>query len=78
MKQAKNKISYILEYIWMFILLGFLWPKGDVKNREEDLARLYKAKDQIEINDENKIKIKYNNKSSDDNHYDRDSEKAFI
>jgi|TARA_R100000482_G_C5087739_1_gene129298 hypothetical protein len=62
----------------MFILLGFLWPKGDVKNREEDLARLYKAKDQIEINDENKIKIKYNNKSSDDNHYDRDSEKAFI
>ena len=78
MKQAKNKISYILEYIWMFILLGFLWPKGDVKNREEDLVRLYKAKDQIEINDENKIKIKYNNKSSDDNHYDRDSEKAFI
>ena len=78
MKQARNKISYILEYIWMFILLGFLWPKGDVKNREEDLARLYKAKDQIEINDENKIKIKYNNKSSDDNHYDRDSEKAFI
>ena len=78
MKQARNKISYILEYIWMFILLGFLWPKGDVKNREEDLARLYKAKDQVEINDENKIKIKYNNKSSDDNHYDRDSEKAFI
>ena len=78
MKQARNKISYILEYIWMFILLGFLWPKGDVKNREEDLARLYKAKDQIEINDENKIKIKYNNKSSDDNHYYRDSEKAFI
>ena len=74
----KSKISYILEYIWMFILLGFLWPKGDVKNREEDLARLYKAKDQIEINDENKIKIKYNNKSSDDNHYDRDSEKSFI
>ena len=78
MKQAKNKISYILEYIWMFILLGFLWPKGDVKNREEDLARLYKAKNQIEINDENKHKIKYNNKSSDDNHYDRDSAKSFI
>jgi hypothetical protein len=74
----KKTVGYILEYIWMFILLGFLWPKGDVKNREEDLARLYKAKDQIEINDENKIKIKYNNKSSDDNHYDRDSEKAFI
>ena len=78
MKQARNKISYILQYLWMTILLGFLWPKGDVKNREEDLARLYKAKDQIEINDENKIKIKYNNKSSDDNHYDRDSEKSFI
>jgi len=77
MKQARSKISYILEYIWMFILLGFLWPKGEIKNREEDLARLYKAKDQIEINDENKIKIKYN-KSSDDNHYDRDSEKVFI
>lgn len=74
----KSKIGYILEYIWMFILLGFLWPKGEVKNREEDLARLYKAKDQIEINDENKIKIKYNNKSSDDKHYDRDSEKVFI
>ena len=73
----KSKIGYILEYIWMFILLGFLWPKGDVKNREEDLARLYKAKNQIEINDENKIKIKYN-KSSDDNHYDRDSAKIFI
>ena len=74
----KTRLGYIFEYIKMFILLGFLWPKGDVKNREEDLARLYKAKDQIEINDENKIKIKYNNKSSDDNHYDRDSEKAFI
>ena len=74
----KSKLGYVFEYIKMFILLGFLWPKGEVKNREEDLARLYKAKDQIEINDENKIKIKYNNKSSDDNHYDRDSEKAFI
>ena len=61
----------------MFILLGFLWPKGDIKNREEDLARLYKAKNQIEINDENKIKIKHNNKPSDDNHYDRDSAKKF-
>ena len=70
----KSKIGYILEYIWMFLLLGFLWPKGDVKNREEDLARLYKAKDQIEINDK-KHKIKYNNKSSDDN---RDSEKTFL
>ena len=69
MKQARNKISYILEYIWMFILLGFLWPKGEVKNREEDLARLYKAKDQIEINDENKIKTKHNNKSSDEQYY---------
>ena len=59
----------------MFILLGFLWPKGEVKNREEDLARLYKAKDQIEINDENKNKTKYNNKSSDNN---KDSEKSFI
>jgi hypothetical protein len=53
----------------MFILLGFLWPKGEVKNREEDLARLYKAKDQIEINDENKIKTKHNNKSSDEQYY---------
>ena len=65
----KSKISYILEYIWMFILLGFLWPKGEVKNREEDLARLYKSKNQIEINNENKIKTKYNNKSSDE-HYE--------
>ena len=74
----KSKLGYVFEYIKMFILLGFLWPKGEVKNREEDLARLYKAKDQIEISDENKIKIKYNNKSSDDNHYDRDSAKSFI
>ena len=66
----KKTIGYILEYIWMFILLGFLWPKGDVKNREEDLARLYKAKDQIEINDETKNKIEYNNKSSDVKHYE--------
>ena len=66
----KKTIGYILEYIWMFILLGFLWPKGDVKNREEDLVRLYKANDQIEINNENKNKIKYNNKSSDDKHYE--------
>ena len=63
----KKTVGYILEYVWMFVLLGFLWPKGDVKNREEDLARLYKAKDQIEIND--KTKIKYNNKSSDE-HYE--------
>ena len=69
MKQVKNKISYILQYFWMTILLGFLWPKGDVKNREEDLARLYKAKDQIEINDENKIKTKHNNKPSDEQYY---------
>ena len=74
MKQARNKISYILEYIWMFILLGFLWPKGELKNREEDLARLYKAKDQIEINDK-KDENKLNNKSSD---YNKDSEKVFI
>ena len=74
----KKIISYILEYIWMFILLGFLWPKSDIKNREEDLARLYKAKDQVEINEENKINKKYNNKSSDDKHYDGDSEKSFI
>ena len=66
----KKIIGYILEYVWMFVLLGFLWPKGDVKNREEDLARLYKAKDQIEINNETKIKIEYNNKSSDDKHYE--------
>ena len=65
----KKTIGYILEYVWMFILLGFLWPKGDVKNREEDLTRLYKAKDQIEINEETKHKIKYNNKSSDE-HYE--------
>ena len=77
MKQARSKISYILEYIWMFILLGFLWPKGEVKNREEDLVRLYKAKDQIEINNK-KHETKHNNKSSDDNHYDRDSAKSFI
>ena len=74
----RSKIGYILEYIWMFILLGFLWPKGDVKNREEDLARLYKAKDQTEINNENKIKTKHNIKPSDDKHYDRDSAKSFI
>ena len=66
----KTKLGYIFEYIWMFILLGFLWPKGEVKNREEDLARLYKAKNQIEINDENKIKIKYNNNLSNDKHYE--------
>ena len=42
----KKIIGYILEYVWMFVLLGFLWPKGDVKNREEDLVRLYKAKNQ--------------------------------
>ena len=69
MKQARNKISYILQYLWMTILLGFLWPKGEVKNREEDLARLYKAKDQIEINNENEIKTKYNNKSSNEQYY---------
>jgi hypothetical protein len=66
----KKTVGYILEYIWMFILLGFLWPRGDVKNREEDLVRLYKAKDQIEINNKTKNKIKYNNKSSDDKHYE--------
>lgn len=66
----KSKLGYILEYIWMFMLLGFLWHKGDVKNREEDLARLYKAKDQIEINNETKYKTKLNNKSSDDKHYE--------
>ena len=53
----------------MFILLGFLWPKGEVKNREEDLVKLYKAKDQIEINNENKTKIKNNNKSSNEQYY---------
>ena len=37
----KKTIGYILEYVWMFILLGFLWPKGDVKNREEDLTHGY-------------------------------------
>ena len=66
----KKIIGYILEYVWMFVLLGFLWPKGDVKNREEDLARLYKAGDQIEINNEIKYKTKLNNKSSDDKHYE--------
>ena len=40
----KKTIGYILEYVWMFVLLGFLWPKGDVKNREEDLARFTKLK----------------------------------
>ena len=72
----KKTIGYILEYVWMSILLGFLWPKGDVKNREEDLARLYKAKNQIEINNNTKNNIKYNNKSSDDKHYEQDSEKV--
>ena len=70
----KKILGYFWEYTWMFVLLGFLWHKGDGENREEDLARLYKAKDQVEINnkkDENKL----NNKSSD---YNRDSEKAFI
>jgi hypothetical protein len=66
----KKTVGYILEYIWMFILLGFLWPKGDIKNREEDLARIYKAKDQIEINDKTKNKIKYNNNLSNDKHYE--------
>ena len=64
----KSKIGYIFEYIWMFLLLGFLWPKGEVKNREEDLARLYKAKNQIEINNK-KHKTKHNNKSSDEQYY---------
>ena len=73
----KKTIGYILEYVWMFILLGFLWPKGEIKNREEDLARLYKAKDQVEINEENKLKIKYNNKSSDE-HYEQDSVEKFF
>ena len=59
----KKTVGYILEYVWMFVLLGFLWPKGDVKNREEDLARLYKAKNQIEINEQNKTK--HNNNPSD-------------
>ena len=73
----KKTIGYILEYVWMFILLGFLWPKGEIKNREEDLARLYKAKDQVEINEKNKLKIKYNNKSSDE-HYEQDSVEKFF
>ena len=62
----KKTVGYILEYVWMFVLLGFLWPKGDVKNREEDLARIYKAKDQIEISEQNKTK--HNNNPSDE-HY---------
>jgi hypothetical protein len=45
-------------------IIGFLWPKGDVKNREEDLA---KAKNQIEINEQNKTK--HNNNPSDE-HYE--------
>ena len=65
----KKTIGYILEYVWMFVLLGFLWPKGDVKNREEDLVRLYKAKNQIEINKQNKTKTKHNNKPSDEQYY---------
>ena len=63
----KKTVGYILEYVWMFVLLGFLWPKGDVKNREEDLVRIYKAKDQIEINEQNKTK--HNNNPSDE-HYE--------
>ena len=53
----KKIIGYIFEYLWMFILLGFLWYKCDVKNavegehgREENLAKLYKPKDQVEVN----------------------------
>ena len=53
----KKTVGYILEYVWMFILLGFLWPKGDVKNREEDLARIYKAKSQIEISEQTKTNL---------------------
>ena len=63
----KKTVGYILEYVWMFVLLGFLWPKGDVKNREEDLVRIYKAKDQIEINEQ--TKTKHNNNPSDE-HYE--------
>jgi len=63
----KKTVGYILEYVWMFILLGFLWPKGDVKNREEDLARIYKAKSQIEISEQ--TKTKHNNNPSDE-HYE--------
>lgn len=63
----KKTVGYILEYVWMFVLLGFLWPKGDVKNREEDLARIYKAKDQIEINEQ--TKTKHTNNPSDE-HYE--------
>ena len=63
----KKTIGYILEYVWMFVLLGFLWPKGDVKNREEDLARIYKTKSQIEINEQ--TKTKHNNNPSDE-HYE--------
>jgi len=63
-------INQIFEYIWMFILLGFLWPKGEVKNREEDLARLFKPKNQIEINEINK---KAYNKLSNGERNEQDS-----
>ena len=63
-------INQIFEYIWMFILLGFLWPKGEVKNREEDLARLFKPKNQIEINEINK---KAYNKFSNGERSEQDS-----
>ena len=52
----------------MFILLGFLWPKGEVKNREEDLARLFKPKDQVEVNKFDKKA--YNKLSKEYNHYE--------
>jgi hypothetical protein len=64
----KKTIGYIFEYIWMFILLGFLWPKGEVKNREEDLARLFKPKDQVEVNKFDKKA--YNKLSKEYNHYE--------
>jgi len=63
----KKTIGQIFEYIWMFTLLYFLWPKGEVKNREEDLARLFKPKDQIEVNKFNKEAY---NKPSEYNHYE--------
>ena len=64
----KKIIGHIFEYIWMFILLGFLWYKCDVKSREENLAKLYKPKDQVEVNPIDKKA--YNKLSKEYNHYE--------
>ena len=65
--EMKKTIGQIFEWVWMFILLALFWPKGEVKNREEELAKLYKPKDQLEVNKFNKEAY---NKLSEDKHYE--------